>query len=66
MRWALIAMTLIGGGTAWALTPPQRAVIMGAQIINSGGGGAGGNCIEYQANGCILYSAGSSNSILVQ
>lgn len=32
----------------------------------SGGGGGGGNCIEYQTSGCILYTYGSSNSILVQ
>lgn len=36
-----------------ALTPPQRALMLGAKQINSGGGGGGGAC-----NGTISLAAG--------
>jgi hypothetical protein len=50
MRWLLIAavLALVGVGSAWALTPPQRAVMLGAKIINSGGGGGAG-CVSPNA-----------------
>lgn len=46
------------------MLPGLGAPMIPGNISKSGGGG--GNCIEYQVGGCILYNTGSSNSILVQ
>jgi len=34
--------------------------------ISANVGGGGGNCIEYQPGGCILYDSNPAHSILVQ
>lgn len=60
---ALLSFVLVAGAHAqiWIMTPSGGGRVLGGSVTPPGT-----NCILIQTGSCLLYNAGSSNTILVQ